>query len=196
METTEQKELLRILVTRLYEECGIEVSPLYPKVLIRVLPKEQKKGEIWLPEGTKQNKPTWEGIVIKVYEPFFQKIYLSEADWVKDNPDPAVRYMQRVECALKPGDHVLFPHIEYGVVPVWPLDGGVGDYRMIPESIILGKLEYERETTKKWVTELLVSKLEDWESYRPEDGEDLAEELLKRADVIRKDGVSLTISGK
>jgi hypothetical protein len=187
METVEQKEKLREMVTRLYEECEVNVEPLYPKILIRVLPKEQKKGSIWLPDGKAQNKPTWEGIVLKVYKPFYRKIYLTEAFWVVDDPDPEVRYTQKAECAYQPGDHILFPHIEIGEVPVWPLDEGKGDYRMIPESIILGRLDYESESTKDWlVTELLQPSMSVVHQ---------AENVLKQADVIRKDQHSLTMSG-
>lgn len=190
METTEQKELLRVLVTKLYQECGVEVEPLYPKMLIRILPREQKRGEIWLPEGSKQNKTTWEGVVLKVYEPFYQKIFLSEAKWVKDDQDPEARYVQKVECAYKSGDHILFPPIEFGQVPVWPLDGGVGDYRMIPENIVVGRLEYTRETTKEWLLELF----DDEELHQNTDA--LIEKLLTYTDVIRKDISSKTLSGK
>jgi hypothetical protein len=179
----EQKELLRVFVTKLYEECGVDVEPLFPKLLIRVLPKEQKKGSIWLPDGKVQNKPNWEGVVLKVYRPFYQKIYLSDVHWVSDDPEPEVRYTQKVECQYQPGDHILFPHIEYGQVPIYPLDGGVGDYRMIPENIIVGKLQYQSQTVEDW----LADELQSYEAAR---------ELLKNADVIRKDIVPLTTSGR
>jgi hypothetical protein len=190
METTEQKELLRVLVTMLYKECDCEVEPLYPKILIRVLPKEQKRGSIWLPDG-KQNKPNWEGVVLKVYKPWYQKIYLSQAHWVSDDPDPEARYVQKVECVVKPGDHIVFPHIEYGQVPVHPLDDGVGDYRMIPENIILGTLEYDSQSTRDWLLNLIDEV--DEENYS---SEELVKKILKNADVIRKDVVALTMSGR
>ncbi|SRR6266403_930096 len=191
METTEQKELLRVLVTRLYQECGVEVEPLYPKILIRVLPKEQKRGSIWLPDG-KQNKPEWEGVVLKVYKPFYQKIYLSEARWVADDPDPEARYVQKVECVLQPGDHILFPHIEFGEVPVWPLDGGVGTYRMIPENIVTSKLEYTRQSVKEWVKKFFY----ELEEGLPESRYDYSvDHLLSSADVIRKDVVAKAMTG-
>lgn len=193
METLVQKEKLRELVTKLYQECGSTVEPLYPKILIRVLPKEQKHGDIWLPDGRNQNKPTWEGLVLKVYKPFYQKIYLTDAHWVKDDPDPTVRYTQKVVCVVQPGDHILFPHIEFGQVPVQNLDGGVGEYRMIPEQIVIGKVEYLKEKTEKWVKRFFCE-LEGGLSESRYEYE--VSELLKLADVIRKDVDSVTISGR
>lgn len=190
----EQKELLRILISRLYRECGVEVEPMYPKVLVRVLPREQQtKGGIILPEGAKQNKPVLEGVVLKTYKPFFQKIYLADADWVREDPAPEVKYLQKAECCVKPGDHILFPHIEFGIVPVWPLDDGVGDYRMVPEPLIIGTLEYKRQDVKEWLYDLLA----DNDGGKTEDEwlDNMVEAVLKNADVVRKDVVSLTMSG-
>jgi hypothetical protein len=188
METVGQKEALRQMVTRLYDECEISVEPLFPKLLIRVLPKYQKRGRIWLPDGIDQNKPTWEAMVLKTYRPFYQKIYLSQAHWVSDDPDPEVRYTQKVESLYQPGDHILFPHIAYGAVPIWPLDEGKGDYRLIPEEIIIGKLEYERQPTLNWLTDVIFE--------TTHFGYDTAQNILKKADVIRKDVEAKTISGK
>jgi len=185
-----------VLVTKLYQECGVEVETLFPKVLIRVLPKEQKRGEIWLPDGREQNKPTWEGIVLKTYKPFYQKIFLTEARWVKDDPDPEVRYTQKVECQFKPGDHILFPYIAFGEVPVNWLDGGKGDYRAIPEDIILGKLEYTTETVLDSLANFF------FENEMQDGNRDLTKDRIKesgflqRYDVIRKDVVAQTISGR
>jgi hypothetical protein len=188
METVGQKEALRQMVTRLYEEQEINVEPLFPKVLIRVLPKYQKLRGLWLPDGIDQNKPTWEGMILKTYKPFYQKIYLSQAHWVADDPDPEVRYTQKVESLFQPGDHILFPKIAFGEVPIWPLDEGKGDYRLIPEDIILGKLEYEEQKTVDW---LAIALMEQSMSVVHQ-----AEHILKIADVIRKDVHAKTISGK
>ena len=45
-------------------------TPLFARVLVRVLPREEKLRGIWVPDN-KQNKPTWEGVVIKTYKPFY-----------------------------------------------------------------------------------------------------------------------------
>jgi hypothetical protein len=200
IETVEQKVRLHQAVHELYERCDVTVEPLFPKILVRVLPREQKIGSIWLPDK-KQNKPVWEGVVLKVYKPFYQKIYLSEADWVADDPDPEIRYTQKVECALQPGDHVLFPHIEFGIVPT-PMDEGRGDYRCVPEHVILCTLDYHRETRKEWLTKLLNEAMahaadrDEPEYADTKKGPALmAEYIIEHADIVRRDIPPLTISG-
>lgn len=199
IETIEHKERLGRYVNELYEKAGIETVPVFPKVLIRVLPREQKVGGIWLPDNNKQNKPTWEGIIIKTYEPRYRKIYLTEADWVKDDPDPEVRYAQKFECEFKPGDHVLFPFIDFGITPV-TIDEGKGDYRCVPEHLILAKLEYQQEKLSVWLTNLLdkatKAEYKSDDSNGPEGSEFIAQYLLKHADIVRRDLVSLTMSGE
>lgn len=182
METLEQREQLRKLVTELYEQAGVENIPLFPRILIRVLPRNQRVGSIYLPDEGKQNKPTWEGVVIRTYEPFYQKVYLSDVTWVRDDPDPEVRYVQKCESDLKPGDHVLFPHIEYGITPV-NLDGGRGDYRCVPEHLILARVEHKDENVREWLIRLLGNAA-------------MADYVLEHADVVRRDLISQTISGK
>lgn len=188
METAEQKEELRILVTKLYEECGLYLELLYPKILVRVLPKEQKYHGIILPDGNKQNKPVLEGIVIQTYKSFYQKIYLTQAHWVKDDPDPEARYTQLVECQVKPGDHILFPYIEYGIVPIEPLDHGKGDYRLMPDNLVQAKLDYSSKTLRSELMEMI--------SNSPVNIEAQADFLLEWADFVPKGQVSKTRSGR
>jgi hypothetical protein len=188
METTEQKELLKVLVTRLYQECGVEIEPLYPKVLVRVLPREQAtRGGIILPDGAKQNKPVMEGVVLKTYKPFFQKVYVESISWRKDDWDQEATYRQLVKCELQPGDHIIFPHMEFGITPVWPLDDGVGEYRLVPEPVVFGKLEYQTQDMRVWLS-LQLARTQMSSLHQ-------AEHILKVADVIRKDIASLTVSG-
>lgn len=190
MDSGEVREKLRKLVTELYESCGVDVEVMYPKILVRVLPKAQKISRIILPDNQKQNKPVLEGLVLKTWRPFYQKIYLTQANWVKDDPEPNVRYTQKVESSVKPGDHILFPYIEFGIVPVEPLDQGKGDYRLIPEDLVLGKLVYRKQTMRKFLTELI------GEMPLRANPDEIAEGLLEHADVIRKDVESKTISGR
>ena len=196
IETLAQIEKLGRYVNELYEAAGQETIPLFPKVLVRVLPREQKVGRIYTPDK-KQNKPTWEAVVLRVYEPFFQKIYLSDVNWVKDDPDPKVRYVQRVECALKPGDHVLFPHLEYGITPI-SLDNGKGEYRCVPEQHIMARIEYTSKNADDWLKDMLDDFA--WhENFTPQNDEDiklLAAHILKNADIVRRDLVSVTLSGE
>lgn len=179
------------LVTKLYQETEVTVKPMFPKVLVRLLPREQQtKAGLWLPDGA-QNKPVHEGVVLDTYESFWYDIWKSKLHYVAitsptllDEDDHIQAIWQ--ECAVKPGDHVVFPHMALGITPVWPLDDGRGDYRLVPEGEILGKLEYEKESTREWLIEsALVGLLPD-----------MADKLLAQADVIRKDLVSKTVSGR
>ncbi len=185
------KEQLKELVTKLYNECGVDVEPMFPKVLLRVLPREHKAGDIWLPEN-KQNKPTLEGVVLKTYKPFMQKVWVKDITWRKADwkTDEEASYWQKVESAVQAGDHVLFPHIEYGIVPVWPLDGGLGEYRMVPEDVLTAKLTYPLEHKEDWLAQIL------WEANdESHENIDVAKFILNKADVVRKDLGSLTTSG-
>src|SRR6266436_3799148 len=95
---TEQQEKLQNLVTEMYQQCGVEVEPLFPKILVRVLPKEQQtKGGIFLPGGKDQSKPAYEGVVLRVYKPFFQKVWLDDIGWRRDNWNQEATYFQKVE---------------------------------------------------------------------------------------------------
>lgn len=177
-------EELQKLVTKLYQEAGREIEPLYPRVLVRVLPREQEtKGGIWLPEH-KQNKPALEGVVLKTYKSFWK--LFSETE----NEDHSfVTKKEWVEPQVKVGDHVVFPSIEFNITPVWPLDDGAGDYRLVPEEHMMAVLTYEQQTTREWLFEVIA----DCGSIIVDKKVDA---ILERAEVIRKDLKSLTVSGK
>lgn len=140
-----KKDKLQKLVTELYQECGQEICPLFPKVLVRLLPRgTETSGGIILPDESKyQNKPTHEAVVLKVYKPFFRRVWIEDLNWNTEGWDEDAKYMQKVECAVKPGDHILFPFAEFGITPVWPLDEGVGEYRLVPEQHITAVVEYD-----------------------------------------------------
>ncbi len=187
------KEQLAELVTKLYQETDATIQPTFPRVLVRLLPREQQtKGGIYLPEGEKQNKPVHEGVVLAVYEPFWQNVSKT-AEWEKrkshhivlDEEDVIRKVWQ--ECALHPGDHVIFPHMAYGIIPVWPLDGGKGDYRLVPEGEIQAVLQYEDVPLRKWLFDALEIN-NNLDSY-------MVDTLLEKANVIRKDLVAKTVSG-
>lgn len=185
-------EKLRELVAELHKECGVEIEPSFPRVLVRLLPREQKtRSGLYLPEEH-QNKPTHEGIVLKVYKPFWQSVFKAD-DWLKVRSRQALLDEKgRVkaiwqEAQVKPGDHILFPFAAFGIMPVWPLDDGKGDYRLVPEGEILAVLDYKKQTTRDWLMAQL----------NLEFGlEDTVSTILEKAEVYRKDLPSLTVSGK
>lgn len=184
---------LRELVTKLYQEYEVEVEPTFPRVLVRVLPKEQEtKGGIILPDY-QQNKPTQEGLVLKVFKPFWQTISKVPANFDIKNKDTEIDekgYPKKVwqESVVKPGDHILFPVMAFGITPVWPLDDGKGDYKLIPEWEILATLTYHGLSLLDEVKDALL-----------EAGHNIhfqAKYLLENFDIIRKDVVPVVISGK
>jgi hypothetical protein len=193
-------EELKSLVTELYQEHDMTIEPIYPRILVRVLPREQQtKGRIILPEF-KQNKPTEEGIVIQVYKPFWQTISKIPKAYENDFEirNKAVEldekgYPKKVwnESPVQPGDHVVFPHMAFGIVPVWPLDDGKGNYKMIPEWEILATVKYQQEGTLEYLAGLLDDLLMDGI-----DEEEMASEILNNFDIIRKDVKPVVISGK
>lgn len=195
------RDPLAELATKELQEKEIDVEPLFPRILVRLVPKEQTKGGILLPGGNQQNKPVHEGIVLKTYKPFWNK-YRRMEDWmiVKSPQVLTDEHFGEVkaiwqECEVVPGDHILFPFMAPNITPVWPLDGGIGMYRLIEEGHVLSKVTYDSQSTLQWLTDKLIS----YSIVEPGtmDGEikRLAEWILERADVIRKDVESKTLSG-
>ncbi len=186
-------DALKQLVTRLYQEKEVEVQPTYPRILVRLLPREQmSRGGIVLPEHH-QNKPVHEGIVLATYTPFWKSLIKSNREnWDRKRAkffaeifnDKAKHQLVWIESPVKVGDHVIFPQMEIGITPVWVLDGGKGDYRLVPDDQVLAVLTYERQPVKKWLLETL--NLDD----------STADRLLEQATILQKDLASRTVSGR
>jgi co-chaperonin GroES (HSP10) len=98
-----------------------KIRPLYPHILVRVLPKAQKIGMIYTPDN--QNKTVWEGVVMEVYGSTLRVVNGSD-----------VRFDPKVSI----GDHVVFPH--WAGAPY----GSLGDegFRLVDEKEIAAILEY------------------------------------------------------
>jgi co-chaperonin GroES (HSP10) len=100
---------------------NFDLQPLYPAVLVRVLPKEtiSRSGLIYLPDE-KVNKPIFEGIVLRTWK--------DKTVHVKDKP-------YRMTCPVSAGDHILFPHWSGEAVPMLPDSTNrlsFEEYRLIP----------------------------------------------------------------
>jgi co-chaperonin GroES (HSP10) len=169
------KEQIRKLVTKLHKESGVCVEPTYPRVLIRVLPKEQVTSSgLYLPDSN-QNKTTYEGVVLKTYPKRLHKL--------EDGSD----YWE--DSCVQVGDHVLFPY--YEGIPIMRLDKGVGDYRLIPDTTFIAVLRYDQGTAEEWLRDLFYKN-----GCFDDLGIRLINAIISSADVIRRDQVSKTISGK
>lgn len=105
-------------VLKEYKETGFNVVPLFPSVLIRVLPNPLKtsSGLLHLPEDHNKGNHNvlYEGIVIRSYEPKTTVFQGKE-----------IRY----DSGLESGDHVIFPH--WSGEPVQGLDDE--KYRLVPQ---------------------------------------------------------------
>lgn len=148
-------------VTELYSTHAQRFIPLYPWVLVRVLPKAQKKGELWLPD--KHNKVLYEGVVLKTWEPFWKNFRTRTesrpANLSKNLGGTIVETTEKVEMRseLKVCDFVMFPH--YAGLPVSFLDAK--EYRIVKEdaslddkSTVCMKVEHKFGTLEKELKKL------------------------------------------
>lgn len=133
-----------------------QVVPRFPYCIVRILPKDVTIGGIYVPDVARTNKPVYEGIVLRVWEP--RHIFDHKGQ-------------QRVLYSdLEVGDHVLFPH--YAGQPLPGLNEG--KYRAIPEGItrnggnvfgsevgvIFAKLDYTRPRVEDVFVQLLEDKFQ------------------------------------
>jgi co-chaperonin GroES (HSP10) len=179
-----------------YKALGIGFEPLYPAVLIRVLPKEHMThGGLWLPD-TKQNKPIYEGIVLRTYPP--KRIKLDDGSW------------RTMDSGLEVGDHICFPHWSGEAVP-WlrnqlsAKDIHDEEYRLIPARGLLSLagmkdsgepyliVNYTKESVDNKLKEIL-------QQHDPDQGtclddEQVIELIKQEFDIIVKVKASKTVSG-
>ena len=154
MEVAEAKKQLEEAANLLYSSENREIDPLFPWVLVQILPKEQKyKGVLILPDFSgkdkAQNKPMYEGIVLKTWKPFWRHF---KTNHMPDNEQSCAETRETeiwVESQLQPGDHILFPH--WSGQPAGFLDEK--EFRLIqeisdydPPPIPPAKIEYEQES--------------------------------------------------
>lgn len=120
---------------------GRNVKLINKWVLVRVLPKEHKtEGGIWLAE-TSQNKPIYESIVIKVWEPYEEEFKVSATSTYNEVLGEQRYFYKTVthKSSYKAGDRVIFQHF-VGL----PLADYLDDryYRIVKESDILMPIDY------------------------------------------------------
>lgn len=159
-----------------------KIVPLYPYVLVKLLPKEQKIGRIYAPD-VHQNKVLHEGIVLATFKEHERSI----------NRKPVL-----AKPSVKVGDHILFQHFE-GI----PADAHLfdrryytGEYRYVADNPIgggrngiLAVLEYDQEKDVK----VFLSDIIYGEDREHRDA--IVETVMERALVIPKDKGSATLSG-
>jgi len=183
------KNKIAELVRKAYDECGVSVGLLKNTYLVRVLPKEQRSGNVIIPDldgPGKQNKPLYEAVVLAVYESYTVDEWIknsykqteSEPDWV------CKRYW--VEPACKVNDHILFQHWEG--IPVPPLDMGIGEYRILKEHMIVAIVTYDREKIEDELHALFGERV-------LLQVDEVVKSILSKYDVIPKNLSCKTLSG-
>lgn len=164
--------------------------PTHPWVLVRVLPREQWTGILWLPDGKQQNKPVHEGIVLQTWEPFTQY-------WRQKQDGVWVDCERERKSDFAVGDHVCYPWAAGMNASGWD----ERYYRIVPEhvrahrgidhnGIIFGKLEYPRVSTEERVSKIV----EEGMKARNKIGA-ITDLLRKNFDIIYREQYSRTTSG-
>ena len=149
----ERETVLQHVVQELYSVAERIIEPLYPWVLVRIMPKEQQVGSIFLVE--KQNKTFYEGIVLAIWKPFWKE-YTGDLKFDMDAEDKmfshrVVNKRVQIKSGVEVGDRIMFMHFEGQPVPY--LDEL--HYRMIhevethPNGGIWGKLHLQEDTGLK-----------------------------------------------
>lgn len=128
-------EEIKANIRVLYEMAGRVITPRYPNVLLYILPKESvsPSGLIMLAEKD-QNKPVYEGIIVKTYEPFDRTH--EESDTTSETGYRDVT--EHFDCQLNFGDHVLFRHYEGDPISDFL---PAREFRFIRDENIVGKVE-------------------------------------------------------
>jgi co-chaperonin GroES (HSP10) len=153
-------------------------TPMYPWIFVRVLPREQKVGSIYMVEGPKQNKPMHEGIVLATWQPCQRPVKGKLVDLTPD---------------VKPGDHVLFNH--WAGLPVVGYNDKhfrivkERDWASDKEGGIVGLVEPDVAPEVELANELVG--IMDEHATLPA----IAKEMLKRFIIIDRNKQSVTLSG-
>jgi hypothetical protein len=106
-----EKELkIDELCQEIYAQKQHLIRPLYPWILVRIMPKANRVGLIFTPE--KQNKIFYEGVVLQTWEPFW-KPFRSK----KNDSGEWIHYQVEMKSQVARGDRVMFMHFEGQPVP-------------------------------------------------------------------------------
>lgn len=147
------REALEDLAQEYFKQAVGIVRPIYPRVLIYMLPKEkQTKSGLWLPDHSgvaKQMKPVAEGIVIRLW---------GDCHYVRvtENGEESI-YKIVPEVAV--GDHIIYPH--YAGYP--PSEPYAKEFCLVPEREIIGKLEGEVDSSYKEIIDVVSPILRKWQ---------------------------------
>jgi len=154
------------LAQEIYEQSERRIQPTWPWVLIRVVPKEQQYGLLYLPDSagsSQQNKPLHEAIVLETWKPHWSRVT------GKYNPGTAEVWKAGDrgneiwrESEFKRGDRILYP--SYAGLPMKFLDEQkyrlVREWTFDPNGGCLGIVHYDKDKKYKPVLDKLFEGLE------------------------------------
>ena len=193
-----KEQQLNELALQLFAEHECTIIPRFPLVLVRILPRDQQQGGIWLPGGKQQNKPVYEGIVLRIWEPHLIKEGVRFNKWEDGLPNDGTYIL---ESELTMGEHILFEHWAGFPVPGLHEDF----YRMVPEFMnikrengpIFGKLVYQRERSKDVLNNIILNICASSEGASIDQvTEKLLAAISEEFDIARKVKSIKTVSGK
>jgi len=157
------EERLHELAQMIYETGERRIQPTWPWVLLRVVPKEQRYGSLYLPDSTgasQQNKPLWEGIVLETWPAHWSRV----KGTMTGNTFESVGREHEIwrESDFKRGDRCLFP--SFAGLPVNFLDEQkyrlVREWTFDPNGGCLGIVHYDKDKKYKPVLDELFGDLE------------------------------------
>lgn len=145
------EEQLRKTVLEIYEKSkgARRFTPLYPWLLVRVLPKLQEvAGNLVLPQT--QNKVMYEGIVLATWQAHIRRMWHKPNGLLLDKPSGHGKFVEvEMHSNYSVGDRIIFPHFEGQ--PYELLTGEDKQYRLVREVVDLdnnprcgtyGKIDY------------------------------------------------------
>lgn len=158
------------LAQKEYMKCTQRFIPMYPWVLVRILPKEQQaKSGLFLPES--QNKVLYEAIVLETWRPRL-------VNFLDEDGHSSERI---AKSQLVPGDHIVFPH--WDGFPAEFLGLHIKTHRFIREVIwdSLGGVPFKIENDKFPTEKLLLRFLKQYSGDHPDY---VVQQLLEKFNVI------------
>lgn len=172
-----EKEAIEVLV-KAYVEKNFAYKLLYPSIIVRVLPKPDRFGLLYIPDQYK-NKPVYEGVVMQTWEKKTVVIHGKEHILTPE---------------LKQGDLVLFSH--WAGQPISVLGFDEEEWRILPDKSVFNKpgylddpspfciLDIEKENPKVKFSDLLCAN--NLYGSVPEDMQKFREQVFAEFDIVVK----------
>jgi len=101
MSLTQNRDRLQEVIDDIYEDKKkLTLRPMFPYILVRVLPRHRMHGSIYLPQDN--NKVLLEGVVLAAFKPFWRRV----------KPQGREDFLVLEEPEVRRGDIVLFQSFE------------------------------------------------------------------------------------